>query len=657
MEKSRRKTALLAVAVAGGLTVFLAFLLIPRTLIFAATEVATDIQGSGVMSAVAESSTLSTESLPIVIARVIRVFLGVLGIILVMIIIYCGWLYMTAHGEAEKLLKARKIFRSTAIGLLIIFSSFAITTFVLNKLLEMAGLGGGVSTTSVNYSEPLSASLGSGIIETHYPARNAIDIPRNARIMITFKDEIDMESIISEYGAAVDSGNTVFYLNSNKVLIYPTNDLTEDKTAAEVALSSEQVIVTFDNIDYNEDGTIDPESYERAKTEGSLTFVFDPVEPLGNDDLDTNYTVSLLPTIMKADGSGAFSGVYEDGYEWSFTVSTEFDLTPPHVVSVIPAASGTKEYARNSVIQINFNEAMDPVAGTGTYHLDDPDDDSDIVRTFTHIKTQNESEIVEGTYSISNSYKTIEFVSEDACGEDPCGNTIYCLPGSVTLEVTVLAATLSDDPPQASVSGGLFDGLIDAAGNSLDGSGPTGVYDGEAAGPPDDNYSWAFLTSAEVEDTPPQIDDIYPSPSENEEIEVNQEIEITFSATMWSSTLNSNNVQLVPNHEQGLWYLTENETETDGASSWTKASTNHGVLWATDYDEGGNQILYYYYPVITQGVRGSNQICLYPAVGPGKTDATCASESAPNCCDGESASDFCKTLGTGTDDSIIILGQ
>ena len=634
MKSHWKKTAFLVVAVGGYLASFLVFLLVPAHSLLA------DIQNSEIMTSVAESSGLATDSLPILIAKIIRFSLGVLGVLVVLIIIYCGWLYMTAHGEKTNVEKAQKIFRNAAIGLLLIFGSFAITSFILSKLLEAANLGGVSSTGAVNYSEPLSVSLGSGIIENHYPARGAVNIPRNTRIMVTFKEPIAMDSIIDRYNEKVDGGITTFNLNTSNILIYQTNDVDEgnDITAAEVALASTDVVVTFNGLDYDSDGTVDPDSYKTLKTEGTTTFVFDP-PLLGNADTYTNYTVFLGSDILKASGSKAF--IEDDGYQWTFTVSTEIDLTPPHVVSVSPVSSSSEKYPRNTIIQINFNEAMDPVASTGTYHIDLEGGSS---KTFTNIAAKNTTadEIVAGTYSISNSYRTIEFVSEDPCGSDPCGNTIYCLPGSAALTVTAKAASLSDEPPQASTTGGLFDCLADAAGNSLDGSGPLGVYDGVAKGPSDDNYVWGFSTSSVSDTTVPTISTISPSPANNESVGLDQNLVIDFNIKMWSATLNSSNVQIVPNHDQGLWYLTENSLDIDH----TETTTSHAAFWETEVDEEGNKIFFYYYPVITQGVRGLNQICMSPAQGPDASGAgLCISGSGPNCCDGAESSGSCKTMG------------
>lgn len=77
----------------------------------------------------------------IIAAKIIRIMLGFLGIIAVGLIMYAGWLYMTAEGEAAKIEKAKKILVGAVIGLLICLASFAIASFILNNLLDATGAG------------------------------------------------------------------------------------------------------------------------------------------------------------------------------------------------------------------------------------------------------------------------------------------------------------------------------------------------------------------------------------------------------------------------------------------------------------------------------------------------------------------------------------
>jgi len=82
---------------------------------------------------------------PITIAvRIINIALGLIGIILVTLILYAGFVYMTSGGDAKKTTQAKQIITNAVIGLVIVLSAWAITTFVISRLLNAtAGDGGG----------------------------------------------------------------------------------------------------------------------------------------------------------------------------------------------------------------------------------------------------------------------------------------------------------------------------------------------------------------------------------------------------------------------------------------------------------------------------------------------------------------------------------
>jgi len=70
-----------------------------------------------------------------IVASVIRIILGFLGIIAVIIILLGGFKWMTAGGNEEKAGEARKLIAQGVIGLVIILAAFGIATFVINSLL------------------------------------------------------------------------------------------------------------------------------------------------------------------------------------------------------------------------------------------------------------------------------------------------------------------------------------------------------------------------------------------------------------------------------------------------------------------------------------------------------------------------------------------
>lgn len=69
-------------------------------------------------------------------ARIINVALGFLGIIAVVIVLVGGFKYMISGGNEEKTSEAKNLIVSGIIGLAIILSAWAITSFVISQLLS-----------------------------------------------------------------------------------------------------------------------------------------------------------------------------------------------------------------------------------------------------------------------------------------------------------------------------------------------------------------------------------------------------------------------------------------------------------------------------------------------------------------------------------------
>lgn len=71
-----------------------------------------------------------------IIGAIIGTFLSFLGIIFLILIIYGGFTWMTSGGNEIKVLKAKKILTQAVVGLIIILSAYAITSFVFRTLLQ-----------------------------------------------------------------------------------------------------------------------------------------------------------------------------------------------------------------------------------------------------------------------------------------------------------------------------------------------------------------------------------------------------------------------------------------------------------------------------------------------------------------------------------------
>lgn len=69
-----------------------------------------------------------------IVANIIKILLGFLGTIAVVLIIYAGFLWMTAGGKPDNTKKAKDIMSAAVTGLVIILISYGITLFVTQAL-------------------------------------------------------------------------------------------------------------------------------------------------------------------------------------------------------------------------------------------------------------------------------------------------------------------------------------------------------------------------------------------------------------------------------------------------------------------------------------------------------------------------------------------
>jgi len=461
---------------------------------------------------------LGTGNILDMVATIINVLFGLLGTLAVVLILYGGFLYMTSAGERDKIDKAKKVLINAAIGLVIILSAYAIAAFIISQLLR-ATLGGipRFGPGGAGY-EAGSGAFGGGIIQAHSPKRNAVDVPRNTKIAITFKEEVKLDQIIA---AGATSGNLV---------LPPTGGIFQ--------IFSESTLNTADETD----GTKGFVAAAVSTPDNGKTFVFKPNRPLGNTEEATVYTVAIKCELLKKNLTDAFGDLCNAdgyGYKWTFQVSTRFDLTPPTVTSVIPRIENdpTKANARNIIVQMNFSEPIDPAAATGVFAAGSG---------FSNIAGQVLSQsalanpadavaagtLLGGKYEISNGYQTVEFTTDVICGVNSCGLDVYCMPSNANMAFTIKAPTLAgtEGQPFASLNG--IDGINDMSGNGLDANedgiaqGAT-VFDANHPGTCSDSaletrsecleaegtwtpavgdsYRWSFFTNDRVDLIPPTV--------------------------------------------------------------------------------------------------------------------------------------------------------
>lgn len=116
----------------GGLSVFLFSLFLVDVSTFAAPNLSGELLKAG------GEAHLVQQNIGIIIANIIQTVLGMLGVVFVILIIYSGFLWMTAGGESEKIKMAQAHIRNAIIGVVIVVGAQIITYWVLYQVTTAA---------------------------------------------------------------------------------------------------------------------------------------------------------------------------------------------------------------------------------------------------------------------------------------------------------------------------------------------------------------------------------------------------------------------------------------------------------------------------------------------------------------------------------------
>ncbi len=73
------------------------------------------------------------------IGSIIKTVLSTVGVVFLALMVYAGFLWMTARGESEQVDKAQDIIRAAIIGMIITVASYSITAFIVPRVVEKAG--------------------------------------------------------------------------------------------------------------------------------------------------------------------------------------------------------------------------------------------------------------------------------------------------------------------------------------------------------------------------------------------------------------------------------------------------------------------------------------------------------------------------------------
>lgn len=90
--------------------------------------------GSKLGTVASKSGFEAVDDLGIVSGQIINTALTLVGLIFLILMVYAGYLWMTARGEEDQVKKAQKIVTGSVIGLVLVLSAYAITIFVTTSL-------------------------------------------------------------------------------------------------------------------------------------------------------------------------------------------------------------------------------------------------------------------------------------------------------------------------------------------------------------------------------------------------------------------------------------------------------------------------------------------------------------------------------------------
>lgn len=263
---------------------------------------------------------------------------------------------------------------------------------------------------------------------------------------------------------------------------------------------------------------------------GNTVVTIEPSVPLGDANTAAWYTVALSKKVARQNGSPLFSST--SGYSWRFEVNGFLDTTPPFVESVLPPLAGEK-FPPNSLVLLTFSKPIDPATvSADTIVVSNPDTGKPIPHSVT----------------IGNNFRSAVLSGSEPCGTNGCGDPMLCFSKSSRIQITVKSARLSkekspDAPNRADFP---YTGIVDTAGNSLDGGGEGGtLHNGKSEGPPADDYIARFETGTELDRKEPSLYSINPG-RDKTKISTAMPLEAQFSKLMDATTINPSTVRLTP---------------------------------------------------------------------------------------------------------------
>lgn len=89
---------------------------------------------NGLTQAGGEATFDTTRSAADVVGLLIKAFVGILGVVFLLLTLYAGFTWMTAAGDPKKVDRAKGTLASAVIGLVICMLAYTITSFIVGQI-------------------------------------------------------------------------------------------------------------------------------------------------------------------------------------------------------------------------------------------------------------------------------------------------------------------------------------------------------------------------------------------------------------------------------------------------------------------------------------------------------------------------------------------
>jgi cysteine-rich repeat protein len=177
------------------------------------------------MNTIGSVTQLSSADPRVIVVHIINIALGVIGTIMVALMVYAGFLWMTSGGDEEKVGTAKKIIRNAIIGVVIILLSWAITYFVLRALMGISN-GGGSGGSDGNFNNDFGGGGGFSSFSVRSINPSGSMLLQNITVRLIFSDSVDASTVSSTISVVPVAGGSpvvgTFTVSGNLVEFRPS---------------------------------------------------------------------------------------------------------------------------------------------------------------------------------------------------------------------------------------------------------------------------------------------------------------------------------------------------------------------------------------------------------------------------------------------------